>query len=83
MGIFRRVVNLSKGMWKVKRSPDPAFDAALEKELAHVVTEEEKARARARLHQLKSGESEDLHVDEADAETEEAPKPPKPPKKTL
>ena len=32
------------------------FRKALEKELAHVVTEQEKERARARLQQMKGGE---------------------------
>ena len=87
MGFFRRLSNLGRGMWKVKRQPDPEFDAALEKELAHVVTEQEKARAKARLDQMKGTEGQtpegNAEGDTADGNESEKPSASNPPKKTL
>jgi hypothetical protein len=86
MGFFGRITQLGKGLLKVKTTPDPEFTAALEKELEETATAEQKARAKARLENLKGGERAAPRetTDEEDAVTEEArPSLENPPKKTL
>jgi len=71
-------------MWKAKTQPDPEFTEALERELKHVTSEQEKERARARLAHLKGEEPE---TSGADIDTPEEDSEPlsrdNPPKKTL
>ena len=87
MGLFGRLSLLGRGLWKVKTREDPDFSDALEKELEHVTTEEERARAQARLTRLKGGEQAVIEsAQDGDEDTEsEASKPSmdNPPKKTL
>ena len=83
MSFFRRLTNLGRGAWSARKQPEPEFDAALEEELAHVVNEQEKERARARLRQMKGGE--EAIIDDAEPAEPEAdtPSTQTPPKKTL
>ena len=83
MSFFRRLTNLGRGALKARKQPDPAFDAALEEELAHVVSEQEKERARARLRQMKGEETTNSSQDEPSETEETPPSIQNPPKKTL
>jgi hypothetical protein len=87
MGLFGRLTLLGRGLWKVKTSKDPDFTEALEKELEHVTTEADRARARARLAHLKGGEKATIeNAQKGDKDTESDPPKPSienPPKKTL
>ncbi len=82
MGIFGRLTNLGKGIWKVKQAPDIEFTEALEREIEATTTAEQKAKAAARLRNMKNGEAEVIAESEA-AEPEESHSPENPPKKTL
>ena len=83
MSFFRRLTNLGRGALKARKQPEPEFDAALEEELAHVVSEQEKERARARLRQMKGGEAAIIDQAEASETESEPPSRQTPPKKTL
>ena len=82
MGIFGRLTNLGKGLWKVKQSPEVEFTEALEREIEATTTAEQKAKAAARLRDMKDGEAEIIAESES-AAPDETHSPENPPKKTL